>query len=287
MLPPPVKKACSAILGTTVYKASFLSGGDINEARLLETGQGPAFLKMNTRPNSAHMFQTEAKGLRLLGSSGAIMVPGILGQGEADGYAFLLLEYIEEASPTPAFWRRFGQALAQLHRTTNEYFGLEYSNYIGSLPQPNGRHDNWAGFYIQERLQPQLEMAVSAQKLWPEAGRQFENLYKKLPEICPDEPPSLIHGDLWSGNFMSAPGDTPVLIDPSVSFAHREMDLAMSRLFGGFSKVFYQAYQEAFPCETGLEERLDIYQLYYLLAHVNLFGGGYAQSVRRIIGHYQ
>jgi len=131
-----------------------------------------------------------------------------------------------------------------------------------------------------------VNQAIANNGLWKEAPSAFNRLYKRIGEICPEEPPALIHGDLWSGNFLSAAADTPVLIDPAVSFSHREMDLAMSQLFGGFSPRFYQAYQEAYPCQPRLEERLEIYQLYYLLVHVNLFGEGYVRPVRNIVERF-
>lgn len=286
MLPPAVKAACEAKLGLPVRRVAFIGGGDINDARLLETSQGPAFLKMNAKAGAIRMFEKEAEGLRILEESGAIRVPRVLGTGQAEGTAFLLLEFIGEGGRTSRFWKNFGNALARLHRHTADCFGLSHGNYIGSLPQSNRRHDNWPEFFIMERLEPQARLALSEQALWNGADRDFGELYKRIPDICPEEPPALIHGDLWSGNFIAAPENTPVLIDPAVSFSHREMDLAMSRLFGGFNPAFYEAYEDTYPCQPGLEERIDIYQLYYLLVHVNLFGGGYAQSVRRIVQHY-
>lgn len=286
MIPQAVKAACEAALGLPVHRASFIGGGDINEARFLETSQGPFFLKMNAQPGAIRMFEKEAQGLRLLGDTGAIRVPRALGAGEAEGYAFLILEYIKEDARNQQFWENFGRALAELHRHTSQQFGLDHSNYIGSLPQSNHQHDSWAEFYILERLEPQASRAITDRGLWPGAVSDFDKLYKRIAETCPAEPPALIHGDLWSGNFISASNATPVLIDPAVSFSHREMDLAMSRLFGGFSPYFYEAYEAAFPCRPGLDERIDIYQLYYLLVHVNLFGGGYVKPAQNIVERY-
>ena len=273
-------------MGLPVTRASFIGGGDINEARLLETTQGPFFLKMNARPGAIRMFETEAQGLQLLRDSEAIRVPQTIGAGEAGGYAFLILEYIQEAARSRQFWDNFGRALASLHRHTDNHFGLGHDNYIGSLPQSNQQHDTWAEFYVLERLEPQARKAISEKGLWAGATAGFGRLYNRIAEICPEEPPALIHGDLWSGNFISAHSQVPVLIDPAAGYAHREMDLAMSQLFGGFSPFFYQAYEAAYPCQPGLDERIDIYQLYYLLVHVNLFGGGYVSPVQRIVARY-
>ncbi len=286
MLPIAVKAACEEKLGAPISRASFIGGGDINEARLLETRQGPFFLKLNSKPGAIRMFEKEEAGLGLLRKSEAIRVPESLGTGEAENYGFLILEYIEETGRSRQFWENFGQALAQLHRKTDNQFGLNHSNYIGSLLQSNQRHGSWSEFYVLERLEPQASMAITGNGLWPGAAQDFEKLYKRIEELCPEEPPSLTHGDLWSGNFISAPGPTPVLIDPAVSYAHREMDLAMSQLFGGFSPDFYRSYEETYPTQPGLEERIDIYQLYYLLVHVNLFGRGYARSVQKILERY-
>ncbi|MCB0585367.1 MAG: fructosamine kinase family protein [Phaeodactylibacter sp.] len=286
MLSEAIKASCEEKLGTEILRVSFVGGGDINDARLLESRRGLFFLKMNARPGSVTMFEKEELGLRLLKASGAIRVPQSLGTGQADGYGFLLLEYVEETGRSRKFWENFGQALANLHRCTDAHFGLSHSNYIGSLPQANHRHANWADFFILERLEPQVNRAIAHNGLWAGAPSDFDRLYNRIPELCPEEPPALTHGDLWSGNFISAANGEPVLIDPAVSYAHREMDLGMSRLFGGFSPYFYQAYQSAYPCLPGLDERIDIYQLYYLLVHVNLFGSGYVEPVRRILQRY-
>jgi fructosamine-3-kinase len=232
------------------------------------------------------MFEKEAKGLALLAETKTIHIPKVIAHGQTDDGAFLLLEHIETGYRQDGFWETFGQSLAALHRCTSPQFGLDHPNYIGSLPQQNGRHDRFAAFYIHERLQPQLDMAISSKQLNAKDEKHFNNLYKKLPDLCPQEPPALIHGDLWSGNFLVGADSQPVLIDPSVAYSHRELDLAMSRLFGGFDRSFYRAYEEAYPLAPGFEKRLPVYQLYYLLVHVNLFGGGYVGSVRRIMEGY-
>jgi fructosamine-3-kinase len=232
------------------------------------------------------MFDKEAKGLTLLRESKAIRIPETIAHGRLDGTAFLLLEMIETGYRQTGFWEEFGVALANLHRCSAPQFGLDHFNYIGSLEQPNGFQNNFIEFYIQERLQPQLDLAISANQLNASDERHFQKLYKMLPDLCPDEPPALIHGDLWSGNFLVSADSHPVLIDPSVAYSHRELDLGMSRLFGGFERSFYRAYEETYPLAPGFEKRLPIYQLYYLMVHVNLFGGGYVGSVRRILQRF-
>ena len=283
MLPEAVKSVCEDILGQQILSSTILSGGDINEARLLETPAGPVFLKMNGRLTAAAMLEAEAKGLKQLSKANVLPTPVVLGLGQAGGFAFLLLEYIPEGRPGPNFWEDFGTGLAALHRESNELFGLSYDNFIGSLPQSNNRQERWATFYIGERLQPQVKQALAAGLLWDGAERQFDALYERISDICPDEPSALIHGDLWSGNFLVGPNSQPVLIDPSVCFAHREMDLAMMLLFGGFGSRVFDAYEEAYPLAPGHEERVALYQLYPLLVHVNLFGQSYVGSVARAL----
>ena len=285
-LPSAILQQCREILGSDIKTVSFIGGGDINQARLLETPQGKFFIKFNTAANAGLMLETEAKGLELIAASQALRTPAVLGFGQTDDGAFLLLEFIEKGYRGEGFWEKFGVSLATLHRQASNQFGLDHDNFIGSLPQSNKPAPTWAEFFIQERLQPQLSLAAQNNRLQTSDFSRFEKLFEKLPSICPAEPPALVHGDLWSGNFIVGADNEPVLIDPSVAFSHREMDLAMSRLFGGFERPFYRGYEEAYPLASGFEERLPVYQLYYLLAHVNLFGGGYANSVRNILTQF-
>jgi protein-ribulosamine 3-kinase len=285
-LPRAIGQQCHEILNTEILAVQHIGGGDINQARLIQTSKGNFFIKMNTSPNAARMFETEAKGLDLLKRTGALRTPGIIASGHTEDGAFLLLEFIETGYRAARFWEHFGAGLAALHRHTAVQYGLDHHNFIGSLPQSNNRHHTWPEFYMHERLQPQLFLALQSSRLKNADARNFDKLYKKLPELCPFESPALTHGDLWSGNFMVSADSQPVLIDPAVSYAHREMDLAMSRLFGGFDRPFYRSYEEAFPLAPGFEQRLPVYQLYYLMVHVNLFGGSYVSSVRSILKQF-
>lgn len=287
MLPVPLRPHLETLLNTPIDSARMLSGGDIHRAALLTLADGRAFfLKYNTDSQAAEMFRTEALGLALLGAARVIATPKVQAKGIADGWAFLLLEYFEPGHRTRRFWEDFGASLAALHGTTSAQFGFAHDNFIGSLPQSNKRHDSWQNFYAEERLLPQMRLARECNRLNANDEKQLENLCKKLSSICPEEPPALTHGDLWSGNFLCNTAGKPVLIDPAASFAHREMDLAMSRLFGGFEPVFYQSYEDTWPLAPGFGERMEVYQLYYLLAHVNLFGGGYVESVRSILRRF-
>lgn len=232
------------------------------------------------------MFQSEAAGLKLLSDSKAIKIPEVIFYDQAENVAFLLLEFIERGHPTANFWKEFGFQLADLHRVSNSCFGLNINNYIGSLPQQNNPADTWVDFFINDRLRPQINLAIKNSAIDSDTLSKFEKLHLKLPEIFPEEPPSLIHGDLWNGNFLADTKGQPVLIDPSVCFAQREMDLAMSQLFGGFDQLFYEAYFAAFPIQKHFDQRVEIYQLYYLMVHVNLFGGGYLNAVNSILKRF-
>ena len=286
MLPSAILQKCLEILGADIRSARSVTGGDINQAMLLETSAGQFFLKTNSAPTAGSMFEAEAAGLALLASANALRTPAVIGFGDTPEGGFLLLEHIETDFRPLDFWEKFGSGLAILHRSTAPCFGLGHDNFIGSLRQQNCQHSTWPDFYIHERLLPQLDIAKQSKQLQPVDFQQFEQLFKLLPELCPAEPPALIHGDLWSGNFLCNADGNPVIFDPAVSYAHREMDLAMSRLFGGFERPFYRSYEEAWPLAPGFEQRLPVYQLYYLLVHVNLFGGGYVGSVRSILKQF-
>ena len=233
------------------------------------------------------MFAAEAGGLAILKNAECIQVPNVIHNSDTGEYSFLLLDFIRSRPPTADFWHLFGQQLARLHQRTSPDFGLDHDNYIGSLRQSNNHHLRWTDFLVEERIQPQVKMAVDGRLLDNHDLRRLELLYKKLPEILPVEPPSLIHGDLWSGNYMVGSDGNPSIIDPAVYYGHREMDIAMSRLFGGFSPEFYRSYNEEYPMEKGWEKRIELNQLYPLLVHVNLFGGGYSRQVRQILMGYQ
>ena len=282
-LPVDLRIAIERITKTSIHKVNHVGGGSINEARSLTTSSGKLFLKMNQQPDANKMFQAEASGLNIIANTNTIAVPTVRGYNQIGSTSFLLLDFIDPGHRSDHFWEQLGIGLARLHQCTKDDFGLDHHNYIGSLHQSNKYHDNWVQFYIQERLQPQLRLAIDQQLLTIQDNRIFEDLFRELPNLLPKENPSLIHGDLWSGNFLCDTQSLPYLIDPAVYFGSREVDLAMSYLFGGFSPTFYQAYEHFFPLLPGFNKRMELYQLYYLLVHVNLFGMGYVSSVRNII----
>ena len=260
-----------------VEKCFSISGGCINNAIKLETNKGRFFAKYNTN-TKLNMFQTEYDGLRILKRKSALYIPEII----AFENNFLILEFIQPSSPNDFFWRNFGRNLAKMHQQTDKKFGLNFDNYIGSLPQNNEQNINWVDFFVQNRLLAQLDIGDYSSSL----KRDFEKLFKKLPDIFPTTLPSLLHGDLWSGNFLVKDKNTPVLIDPAIYFGNREMDIAMCKLFNGFHTDFYNSYNEESPLENGWEERINLCNLYPLLVHVNLFGGRYLNQVKNILSYY-
>jgi len=273
-----------------VLRSSSLGGGSINQVEKLDlrtdSGNMSIVVKWNRAAEFPGMMEAEADGLRILRDAGVIPVPEVYANGESGNLCWLALEWIEESRPSGQFWENFGRNLAKLHKSSDNggVFGLEKNNWIGSLPQSNQSHKTWGGFFFEQRLLPQYRMARKQGQLGDDFGKALEQLRGRLELLFPEEPPALIHGDLWSGNFLRA--REAVLIDPAVYFGHREMDLGMSRLFGGFQGAFYRSYAEEYPLERGWEERLDLCNLYPLLVHVNLFGGGYASQAWSILRRF-
>jgi len=282
-----VLKDIEQFLSTTISNIQVVNGGDINQAFLLESEKGRFFLKYNTVPFAAPMFEAEAKGLSILSNSGGVNTPTLIHQNALEDVAYLLLDFIEPRKSDQTFWQNFGRSLADLHKKTAPNFGLDHANYIGRLKQTNHFHKDWDSFYIHERLIPQVKLAQASNLLDTSSLHRFEQLYKKIKTICPAELPALCHGDLWNGNFLVNEKSEVVLIDPSVSYTHREMDIAMTLLFGGFSDEFYSSYNNLYPLEPGLKNRVTIYQLYYLLVHLNLFGSSYLGSVKNVLNQFQ
>jgi len=269
-----------------VQSFSMIGGGCIHRSYRVDTQQGSYFLKWNDI-REAHNLQVEAKGMHLLKEKSLFDIPNVLFQGEAaEKYTFLLLSFVESGIPKRQYWEEFGERLARLHLITTAQFGLPYDNYIGRLPQSNTQYANWADFFVLERLEPMIRMARNAQYLDRYIAREFERLYSRIESLCPKEAPALLHGDLWSGNILTTSKGEATLIDPAVYFGHREMDIAFSTLFDSFPTRFYESYNRVYPMELNWEERLDLYNLYPLLVHVNLFGQGYIASVKRTLKQY-
>lgn len=259
-----------------------VAGGDISAAWRLDSAAGSVFLK--TGPASSYeMFAAEAEGLSELAQANAVRVPTVIALGEHPGSAFVALEWLGFESIDKVSERRLGEQLAALHRTTKPRYGWHRDNTIGLTPQNNPWSDSWVDFFREHRLGYQLELA---------AGNGFTGalqtngarLLKRLPVFYEHYTPvaSLLHGDLWGGNWASCDGQ-PVIFDPAVYYGDRETDLAMTRLFGGFGKAFYEAYESSWPLQPGYRQRSDLYQLYHVLNHLNLFGSGYLGRAMALI----
>ncbi|SKB75438.1 hypothetical protein SAMN05660776_2842 [Salegentibacter holothuriorum] len=264
-------------------KFNRLTGGDINDVFLITAGDKKQVVKINNAEKFPGMFAAEKAGLEALHKPKVIDVPNVLGMGEIENTSYLLLEYKESAAKSSTFWKDFGKQMAALHKITSEEFGFHQDNYIGSLPQKNKSTKSAVDFYISQRLEPQFKLAK-------DTGYDLgvtKSFFRNISEIIPDEKPALIHGDLWGGNYLVNGNGDPCLIDPATAFAPREMDLSMMQLFGGFDKELFKIYEKEFPLESGFEERIPLWQLYYLLVHLNLFGAGYKPQVTSIIKQYR
>lgn len=283
MLPRSIQESIEAALGDTITSQNAVHGGDINQAQKLSLDSGnTVFVKWNEDAPDK-MFETEAKGLKLLRSAETkLVIPKSLGYSQN----YLLLEWVKEGGGKPDSSYRFGAELSKLHRTSGSFYGLDHDNFIGRLKQSNTKHSNWPDFFALERIEPQIKMGVESGKLPRSVLREAEQFYKKLGSFFPREKPALLHGDLWSGNFMFSRTGEASIYDPAAYFGHREMDLAMTRLFGGFSADFYKGYDEHFPLEPGFDERVTLYNLYPILVHANLFGGSYCRQAENIIKNY-
>ncbi len=275
---------------TGIHDARSLGGGCINNALRLQTGKETYLLKWNADPLPG-MFETEAHGLQLLAATHTVRVPAVY-HVEAATEAhppFILLEWLEGRSQSQ---EQLGQQLAELHRQgvspqTPPVYGLDRNNYLGSSVQKNDWQEDWVQFFSAFRLQPQIEMARRNHRLPTERQRRLEKLIERLRDLLGDveRRPALIHGDLWGGNVIPGPQGL-ALIDPAVSYSDREAEIAYTELFGGFSTGFYAAYNESWPLDPGYTQRRDLYNLYHLLNHLNLFGESYGFQVDAVLLHY-
>lgn len=264
-----------------------VSGGSISSAYLLKTDKEAFFLKANSQSDAFEMFVAEENGLKAIEETKTVAVPKVHLVDVYDGKAFLLMEYVESKSANAHELTTLGTQLAQLHLNHQEVFGFSEDNFIGSLPQSNSRHSNWSEFYWRQRILPQLQLAKQNKLLHSNeivSELTALALFEKL--LDNDVKPSLLHGDLWGGNYLIATNGTPYLIDPAVYWGDAMVDIAMSKLFGGFSDDFYRAYHQIIPKTSHYEAQIDLYQLYFLLVHLNLFGRSYYGSVASILKRY-
>ncbi len=296
-LPPALIEALTRSLGAPPQHVRPVGGGDISFAVRITVG-GDAFLVKwhphppDPAPGWPDMFAAEAKGLLLLAEAGAVRVPSVLAHAPAVGGcpAHIVLEWIESSrlGGRGAAGEALGRGLAAQHRVGAEAYGLDHNNYCGATPQANEWLDSWIAFYGERRLGFQMELAAEKGRMPPERRRCLERLISRLGDWIDEDAaqPSLLHGDLWGGNWMMGADREPVLIDPAVYYGDREAELAMCHLFGGFPTDFFQAYDEAWPPAPGRDDRLPLYKLYHVLNHLNLFGESYGGQVDGILRRY-
>lgn len=263
-----------------------ITGGSVSQAYLLETSENKYFLKINSAPDAFEMFHAEQKGLEEIEKTCTIPVPHVYLVDNINGKAIIMMDYIENKRPDSNDYARLGRELASLHSIKQENYGFREDNFIGSLPQSNRVHTDWLEFYWEERISPQLWLALKAGLLSNKEIPTKQKCMDIFNHFIKDVPSSLIHGDLWGGNYLISTDGTPYLIDPAVYKGHSMVDIAMSKLFGSFGEMFYNAYHEAIPRPEYYDEQIELYQLYFLLVHLNMFGRGYYPSVSKILQRY-
>lgn len=267
-----------------VARTESVSGGYINDAFAVQNNHGERYFVKINHAEKLFMFEAEAAGLTEIASTNTVRVPQSICYGSFEKTAFLVTEYIEMAAGNKSCHRELGIRIAAMHKVHQARYGWSSDNTIGSTPQPNGLMDNWVDFWRERRLGFQLNLALR-NGISKDVARKGEMLMVGLAAFFPNEmpKPALLHGDLWGGNWMADSRGDPVVFDPAVYYGDREADIAMTELFGGFLPDFYEAYQETYPLDAGYKARKTLYNLYHVLNHFNLFGGGYAVQAERMI----
>lgn len=287
MLSTHVKNTIESFFNARIQSASSIGGGCIADAKRVCLDNGTNIF-VKTAQLSNDMFTKEMNGLHELSKANTIRVPKAFYADER----CLVLEHIESAGKSNAFFEDFGTKFALLHQFTHNCFGFVEDNYIGSSPQMNiadeNEKSNWIAFYFNKRLLYQFKLAEHNGYASEKLRKGFSLLENKIEDILggSEEAPSLLHGDLWSGNYITDENGDACLIDPATYYGHREADLAMTKLFGGFPKHFYESYNATFPLKDGFEYRENIYKLYHILNHLNIFGSGYENEVLRLLYYY-
>ena len=258
--------------------ARIVKGGSINETAKIITPTQIFFIKWN-QDFIPGFFESEVNNLELVAATNTAKTPQLIEFGLTEDSSFLMLEYLQPGFHTYQSMQTLGEQLAQMHKQKSDFSGLHYHNYCGLLPQYNARSSSWADFFIEYRLKPLVNKAFSQNLLSLDEVERFVKLFTVFPSLFPQEQSCLLHGDLWNGNFMITESQIPYLLDPACYYGHREVDIAMTMLFGGFDKAFYDAYTANYPLEEGWKERSALWNLYPLLVHLILFGSSYRQQL--------
>jgi protein-ribulosamine 3-kinase len=261
-------------------------GGSINQAFRVTCKQHSFFLKLNSSGSFPGLFVKEAGGLRRISSAGSMATPEIIACFEAGEKQLLLLKWVEAGEMTAQFWKKFGSELAAMHQVHAMNFGLEEDNYMGSVKQVNEWEISWIDFFREKRLEPMILLCEDLLEAKHKKG--FESLFRHLDKIFePEAQPCLVHGDLWSGNFLCDQQNAPVLIDPAVYYGHPSVDLGMTTLFGGFKREFYESYHYHSSLAPNYREQWKVANLYPLLIHLNLFGSSYLARIDQTLSEFK
>ncbi len=289
MLNPAFQPLFESILFETFGKEvelidfSVAAAGQVNTGARIATEEGIFFLKFNELAEE-DFFLAESRDLRQIGEF--VPVPEVMGTGQTQGYNYLLTGWVEQGPPSPAATETAGRALAGLHRQIHTHFGHPYPNYLASVMQDNRWKEDGIDFLIQNRILPVVGLCLMEEKISLTLYKQIEAFAARMGRLIPEEPPALLHGDLWTGNLLYGGGAAFRFIDPAAHFGLRESELAFTHLFGGFPNRFYEAYLEEFPIEPGFGERIAVYHLHPLLVHVYLFGSSYIPAIQRILTRF-
>jgi fructosamine-3-kinase len=266
----------------SVISTQALSGGDINDVYKVKSTEQDYVLKLNSASLYPDMFEKEAKSLKLLSTTNSFTIPEVIAYGDWKDKTYLILTYISSEQNSD-FSEKFAVDLAKLHRNQSEKYGLDFDNYIGRLHQFNSpKTSDPVGFYINSRLEPQFRLALKNGFVF----KNIDKLFKNIEQLVPKEKASLIHGDLWSGNYLITENAKACIYDPAICYASREMDIGMMKLFGGYPQSVFEIYNEIFPLEADWKYRIELWQLYYILVHVNLFGSSYFQRAKSMLAKY-
>ncbi|HNQ12472.1 MAG TPA: fructosamine kinase family protein [Bacteroidia bacterium] len=283
-----IRKVLNSLCGNDDELQSIqqLGGGSINQVYKVKYRNQFFVIKQNSSTKFPGMFEREAEGLGLLKQYSSFTIPDVIGYTDFENNSFLVLEYIASSAPSNIFFEIFAQQLAQLHQNSSPFFGLHHNNYMGSLQQSNSESKSFYDFFLQERLIKLCSKALEKNLISNKTIRSIERAWESKKEQFEERKPQFIHGDLWSGNYLVNEKGEPCLIDPAVYFGIGELDIAMSKLFGGFDQKFYQVYNEINPPGYEYDEVIELLTLYPLLVHLILFGTSYLAPIEQIVKRY-